>query len=36
MDLVEVDPTQDVGDTTCLAAGMFLLSFACGVVERLR
>ena len=36
MDLVEVDPTQDVADTTCLATGMFLLSFACGLVERLR
>lgn len=36
MDLVEIDPTKDVGDTTCLAAGMFLLSFACGLVERLR
>ena len=36
MDLVEVDPEQDVGGTTCLATGMFLLSFACGLVERLR
>ena len=35
MDLVEVDPEKDVNDTTCLATGMFLLSFACGVVERL-
>ena len=36
MDLVEVDPEKDINDTTSLATGMFLLSFACGVVERLR
>lgn len=36
MDLVEVDPELDVNDTTCLATGMFLLSFACGLVSRLR
>ena len=36
MDLVEVDPEMDVNDATCLATGTFLLSFACGLVERLR
>ncbi|MCH7904599.1 MAG: agmatinase family protein [Armatimonadetes bacterium] len=36
MDLVEVDPEKDINDTTCLATGMFLLSFACGLVARLR
>lgn len=36
MDLVELDPSIDINDTTSLATGMFLLSFACGLVERLR
>jgi formiminoglutamase len=35
MDIVEIDPEKDINDCTCLAAGMFLLSFACGVVARL-
>ena len=35
MDIVEIDPTKDVNDSTCLAAGQFLLSFATGVVRRL-
>jgi formiminoglutamase len=34
MDLVEIDPTKDIADTTCLAAASFLLSFASGVLER--
>jgi formimidoylglutamase len=34
MDLVEVDPTQDVADVTVLAAASFLLSFAAGVASR--
>ncbi|HEX4947071.1 MAG TPA: agmatinase family protein [Blastocatellia bacterium] len=35
IDLVEVDPTQDVADVTVLATGACLLSFAAGVVKRL-
>ncbi len=35
IDLVEVDPTQDVADVTVLATGACLLSFASGVVKRL-
>ena len=35
MDIVEVDPTKDVADTTCLAAASFLLAFASGMIERL-
>ena len=36
IDLVEVDPTQDVADVTVFATGACLLSFAAGVVYRLR
>ncbi len=35
IDLVEVDPTQDVADVTVLATGACLLSFASGLVIRL-
>ena len=35
LDLVEVDPTQDVADVTVLTTGACLLSFAAGVVKRL-
>ncbi len=34
MDLVEVDPTQDVADVTTLAAASCLLAFAAGVAAR--
>ena len=34
MDIVEVDPTQDVADVTVLTAASFLLSFAAGLAER--
>jgi arginase family enzyme len=34
MDLVEVDPTKDIADTTTLAAASFLLAFAAGVAMR--
>ncbi|MEO5717620.1 MAG: arginase family protein [Chthoniobacterales bacterium] len=34
MDIVEVDPTKDVADVTCLAAAAFLLAFASGVAGR--
>jgi arginase family enzyme len=34
MDIVEVDPTKDVADVTCLAAASFLLAFASGVASR--
>lgn len=34
MDIVEVDPSQDIADITCLAAGSFLLAFASGVASR--
>ena len=34
MDIVEVDPTKDVADVTCLAAASFLLTFASGVASR--
>lgn len=36
IDLVEVDPTQDVADVTVLATGACLLSFASGLVYQLR
>lgn len=36
MDIVEVDPTRDVADTTCMAAASFLLAFASGVASRNR
>ncbi len=36
IDLVEVDPTQDVADATVLATGACLLSFAAGLVHRLQ
>lgn len=35
MDLVEIDPEKDVNDATCLCAGMLLLAFCAGLVERL-
>jgi len=31
MDIVEIDPTKDVAETTCLAAASFLLAFASGM-----
>jgi formiminoglutamase len=34
IDIVEVDPTQDVADATVLAAASFLLAFAAGVAAR--
>ncbi len=34
MDLVEIDPTQDVADATVFAAGLCLLSFASGLLGR--
>ena len=34
MDIVEVDPTKDIADATCLAAASFLLAFASGVALR--
>jgi arginase family enzyme len=33
MDIVEVDPTKDIADVTCLAAASFLLAFAAGVAS---
>lgn len=36
IDLVEVDPTQDVADVTVFATGACLLSFAAGLVKRLQ
>jgi formiminoglutamase len=36
IDLVEIDPTRDVADTTSLAAAACLLSFASGLHQRLR
>jgi formimidoylglutamase len=36
MDIVEVDPTKDIADATCLAAASFLLAFAAGVAGRAR
>lgn len=35
IDLVEIDPTQDVAEVTILATGACLLSFAAGVAKRL-
>ena len=34
MDLVEIDPTKDIADGTCLAAASFLLAFAAGIALR--
>lgn len=34
LDIVEIDPTQDIADATCLAAAACLLSFASGVLDR--
>ncbi len=34
MDIVEVDPTKDIADATCLAAASFLLAFASGMLKR--
>lgn len=34
MDLVEIDPTQDTNDLSCLAAARFFLEFAAGVLAR--
>lgn len=36
IDLVEVDPTQDIADVTVFATGACLLSFAAGLVKRLQ
>ncbi|MFN2477187.1 MAG: arginase family protein [Chthoniobacterales bacterium] len=36
LDIVEVDPTKDIADATCLAAASFLLAFAAGVASRAR
>ena len=36
LDLVEMDPTRDVAQSTALAAAACMLSFASGVVRRLR
>lgn len=36
IDLVEVDPTQDIADVTVFATGSCLLSFAAGLVKRLQ
>ncbi len=36
MDIVEVDPTQDIAEVTVLVMGACLLSFAAGVVNRLK
>jgi formiminoglutamase len=35
LDLVEIDPTRDIADTTVLTAAACLLEFAAGMVERL-
>lgn len=35
MDLVEIDPTQDIADATVMAAAACLLSFASGLLHRL-
>jgi len=35
IDLVEVDPTRDLADTTVMITGSCLLSFASGVIDRL-
>jgi formiminoglutamase len=35
LDLVEIDPTRDIADTTVLTAAACLLEFASGVLERL-
>jgi arginase family enzyme len=34
MDIVEVDPTKDIADVTCLAAASLLLAFASGVASQ--
>ena len=34
MDLVEVDPTRDVADTTIFATAMCMLAFASGMLAR--
>jgi formiminoglutamase len=34
IDIVEIDPTNDIADVTCLAAASFLLAFASGVATR--
>lgn len=36
IDLVEVDPSQDIADVTVFATGACLLSFAAGLVQRLQ
>jgi formiminoglutamase len=36
IDIVEIDPTKDVADSTVLAAASFFLAFASGVAERLK
>lgn len=35
MDLVEIDPTQDIADSTVMAAAACLLSFASGLLHRI-
>jgi arginase family enzyme len=36
LDIVELDPTRDRDDVTLLAAGACLLSFASGLLGRIR
>ncbi|MBX3120019.1 MAG: agmatinase family protein [Fimbriimonadaceae bacterium] len=36
MDLVEIDPTKDINDVTCLTAATCILHFASGLMERHR
>lgn len=36
IDIVEIDPTNDIADCTCLAAASFLLAFASGFASRSR
>jgi arginase family enzyme len=36
LDIVEIDPTNDVADSTVLAAASFFLAFASGVAERIK
>lgn len=34
MDIVEIDPTKDIADATCLGAASFFLAFASGMARR--
>ena len=36
IDIVDIDPTKDVADSTVLAAASFFLAFASGVAERIK